>query len=71
MSTEASKSAAPFAVGQAVRHVDGTLGTVTAIQPFGIVEWKSCGKYRMSGEAALKDASGESYRWRAATGSAQ
>jgi hypothetical protein len=58
----------PIEVGTQVRHVDGTLGTVTAIHDGKpgerLVEWKSCGKYRISGEAALTIAAKTAYRWR-------
>ena len=45
-------------VGSQVRHLDQSRGTVTAIhggEPGQrIVEWKSCGRFRVSGEVALK-----------------
>lgn len=60
-----------IAVGVQVRHIDGTLGTVTAIHPgtpgARLVEWKSCGQFRVSGEAALKVVTNtELPRWRRA-----
>lgn len=51
-----------------IRHQDGTLGTVTFIHDGVIgerlIEWKSCGQYRVSNESFLKVTEPQSYRWR-------
>lgn len=57
----------PFKVGQQVRHIDGTLGTVAFVHPAengGYIEWKHCNQWRCSSPSALRDASNESFRWR-------
>jgi hypothetical protein len=52
-------------IGDQVRHLDGTLGTVTHIHVEGkMVEWKSCGVYRFSHIAALTAAPEQQHRWR-------
>lgn len=56
-------------VGTPIRHADGTLGTITAVldgKPGErLIEWKSCGRYRVSSESVLAPAQPQTYRWRA------
>lgn len=62
-----------FYIGMKVRHIDGGLGTVTGVHCGApgerLIEWKTCGTWRVSGEAALKSAEFETYRWSPRQGS--
>ena len=58
-----------FEVGDAVKHVDGSIGRVTeAADKFGVVHWKSCGVFRFSDKSALEPFDPAMLRWRAAKG---
>jgi hypothetical protein len=55
-------------IGAQVRHKDGTLGHVVGIQTSKdgerLIEWKTCGKWRVSGECVLTIAEKRDFRWR-------